>query len=57
MGKKGMRVIKRVKMRVNKGKVYCLKNSLNFIEFFKSMNFTELLVNVTEFFNLVSKCM
>ena len=39
-------------MIVNKGKIYCLKNSLNFIEFFKSMKFTELLVNVTEFFNL-----
>ena len=42
-------------MSVNKGKIYCLKNSLNFIEFFKSMNFTELLVNVTEFFNLAYK--
>ena len=34
-------------MNINKGKIYC---SLNFIEFFKSMNFTEEeLVNVTEF--------
>ena len=41
--------------RLNEGKIYCLKNSLNFIEFFKSMNFTELLVNVTEFFNLNNK--
>ena len=42
-------------MRVNKGKMYCLKKSLNFIEFFKSMSFTELLVNVTEFLNLVNR--
>ena len=39
-------------MRVKKGKNMLFEKFMNFIEFFKSVNFTELLVNVTEFFNL-----